>query len=179
MISFLKLLTDYYLAHLQQKNAKIDWYLMHLCCKFARKMSQITHFCGVKFLAWKSGSVKFWTNIMSGAAQCSHTLKEWHHVGDTSSASQTCAWWAAGCFYKLWKKVLFLSVSDPMYVEFPFLFFTSSILIRTTIARAWMSSYKWLHLYFQFLQCKMHSSQSAFNLNQRNSEILTRLKKYK
>ena len=29
-------------------------------------MSQITHFCGVKFLAWKSGSVKFWTNILSG-----------------------------------------------------------------------------------------------------------------
>ena len=29
------------------------------------KMSQITHFCGVKFLAWKSSSVKFWTNIMS------------------------------------------------------------------------------------------------------------------
>ena len=24
------------------------------------KMSQITHFCGVKSLAWKSGSVKFW-----------------------------------------------------------------------------------------------------------------------
>ena len=32
---------------------------------FARKMSQITHFCGVKLLAWKSGCVKFWTNIMS------------------------------------------------------------------------------------------------------------------
>ena len=28
-------------------------------------MSQITHFCGVKLLAWKSGCVKFWTNIMS------------------------------------------------------------------------------------------------------------------
>ena len=29
-------------------------------------MSQITHFSSVKFLAWKSGCVKFWTNIMSG-----------------------------------------------------------------------------------------------------------------
>ena len=29
------------------------------------KMSQITHFCGVKFLAWKYGTVKFSTNIMS------------------------------------------------------------------------------------------------------------------
>ena len=29
-------------------------------------MSQITHFCGVKLLAWKYGCVKFWTNIMSG-----------------------------------------------------------------------------------------------------------------
>ena len=29
-------------------------------------MSQITHFFGVKSLAWKSGGVKFWTNIMSG-----------------------------------------------------------------------------------------------------------------
>ena len=28
-------------------------------------MSQITRFCGVKLLAWKSGCVKFWTNIMS------------------------------------------------------------------------------------------------------------------
>ena len=28
-------------------------------------MWQITHFCGVKFLAWKSCCVKFWTNIMS------------------------------------------------------------------------------------------------------------------
>ena len=28
-------------------------------------MSQITHFCGVQLLAWKSGCVKFWTNIMS------------------------------------------------------------------------------------------------------------------
>ena len=34
---------------------------------FARKkMSQIMHFCGVKFLARKSSSIKFWTNIMSG-----------------------------------------------------------------------------------------------------------------
>ena len=30
-----------------------------------KKMSQITHFCIVKLLAWKSGCVKFWTNIMS------------------------------------------------------------------------------------------------------------------
>ena len=28
-------------------------------------MSQFTRFCGVKFLAWKSGCVKFLTNIMS------------------------------------------------------------------------------------------------------------------
>ena len=37
---------------------------MHLCCWFARKMSQFTCFCGVKFLAWKSGCVKFLTNSM-------------------------------------------------------------------------------------------------------------------
>ena len=30
-----------------------------------KKMSQIKHFCGVIFLAEKSGCVKFWTNIMS------------------------------------------------------------------------------------------------------------------
>ena len=41
------------------------WYLMHLRCWFARKMSQFTHFCGAKFLSWKSGCVKFWTNFMS------------------------------------------------------------------------------------------------------------------
>ena len=33
-------------------------------------MSQITHFCGVKFLASKSGSVKFWTNIGSDPDTC-------------------------------------------------------------------------------------------------------------
>ena len=36
-----------------------------LCCWFARKMSQFTRFCSVKFLAWKSGCVKFLTNSMS------------------------------------------------------------------------------------------------------------------
>ena len=30
-----------------------------------KKLSQITHFCGVKPLAWKSGCVKFLTNSMS------------------------------------------------------------------------------------------------------------------
>ena len=30
-----------------------------------KKLSQITHFCDVKLLAWKSGCVKFWTNIIS------------------------------------------------------------------------------------------------------------------
>ena len=30
-------------------------------------MSQITDFYGVKFFAWKPGSVKFWTNIMSAS----------------------------------------------------------------------------------------------------------------
>ena len=29
-------------------------------------MSQITHFCAVQILSWKSGCVKFWTNSMSG-----------------------------------------------------------------------------------------------------------------
>ena len=38
---------------------------MHLRCWFARKMSQFSRFCGVKFLAWKYGCVKFLTNIMS------------------------------------------------------------------------------------------------------------------
>ena len=37
---------------------------MHLR-SYAWTMLQITHFCGVKFLAWKSGSVNFLTNIMS------------------------------------------------------------------------------------------------------------------
>ena len=37
---------------------------MHLCCWFARNMSQLTRFCGVKFLAWKPGCVKFLTNSM-------------------------------------------------------------------------------------------------------------------
>ena len=38
---------------------------MHLRCWFARKLSQFMRFCGVKFLAWKSGCVIFLTNSMS------------------------------------------------------------------------------------------------------------------
>ena len=48
------------------KNAQI----IGIWCIFAvnsrEKVSQITHFCGVKFLALKFSSIKFWTNIMSG-----------------------------------------------------------------------------------------------------------------
>ena len=47
------------------KNAQI----IDIWCSYGvhlrEKMSQITHFCGIKFLAWKSTSVKFLTNIMS------------------------------------------------------------------------------------------------------------------
>ena len=43
--------------------------MINIWCIYAvnlrEKMSQITHFCGVKFLAWKSGGVKFLTNSMS------------------------------------------------------------------------------------------------------------------
>ena len=41
-------------------------------------MSQVTHFCGVKFLVCKSSSVKFWTNIMSagrGGARALHIIR--------------------------------------------------------------------------------------------------------
>ena len=38
-------------------------------------MSQITHFCGVKLLAWKSGCVKFLTNSMSGGTGRVSTLE--------------------------------------------------------------------------------------------------------
>ena len=34
-----------------------------------KNCGKITHFCGVKLLAWKPGCVKFWTNIM-----CNHTF---------------------------------------------------------------------------------------------------------
>ena len=43
--------------------------IIDILCIYAvnsrEKMSKIAHFCGVKFLAWKSSSAKFWTNIMS------------------------------------------------------------------------------------------------------------------
>ena len=39
-----------------------DAFTLLICEK---KMSQITQFCGVKFLAWKSGCVNFLTNFMS------------------------------------------------------------------------------------------------------------------
>ena len=52
---------------------------MHLRCWFARKMSQFTRFCGVKFLAWKSGCVKFLTNSMSAWQQ--QSSKRTNHIG--------------------------------------------------------------------------------------------------
>ena len=42
------------------KLLKFDEFTLLIC----EKMSQITHFCGVKLLAWKSGCVKYLTNIM-------------------------------------------------------------------------------------------------------------------
>ena len=46
-------------------------------------MSQITHFCDVKLLAWKSGCVKFLTNSMSESKQLIAAIglsmkKNWH-----------------------------------------------------------------------------------------------------
>ena len=39
----------------------------HFLCYFLLKLLKLGEIDGVKFLAWKSGSVKFWTNSMSGA----------------------------------------------------------------------------------------------------------------
>ena len=44
-------------------------------------MSNTTHFCGSEFLAWKSSSVKCWTNIMSGLAAIN------------SHQNWKCCWW--------------------------------------------------------------------------------------
>ena len=42
------------------------------------KMLKITHFYSVKLLAWKSGCVKFWKNIMSE----SDSLIRWDKIGE-------------------------------------------------------------------------------------------------
>ena len=49
-------------------------------------MSQITHFCGVKLEARKSGCVKFWTNIMSGGKE---------DGGGKRCQRRRMIWWAA------------------------------------------------------------------------------------
>ena len=48
-----------------------DAFTLLICEK---KLSQITHFCGVKLLAWKSGCVNFLTNSMSGLPQVDYGL---------------------------------------------------------------------------------------------------------
>ena len=53
----------------------------------------------------------------------SHTLKKWHHAGDTWPFQKV----------KHVRELLFISVFDPMCVEVHILFFTSLILLRTTL----------------------------------------------
>ena len=53
------LIFDAFTLLIREKNVAI--YALLRC-----KMSQFTHFCGVKFLASKSGTWEFWTNFMSG-----------------------------------------------------------------------------------------------------------------
>ena len=52
------LIFDAFTLLIRKKNVAI--YALLRC-----KMSQFTHFCGVKFLASKSGTWEFWTNFMS------------------------------------------------------------------------------------------------------------------
>ena len=52
------LIFDAFTLLIREKNVAI--YALLRC-----KMSQFTHFCGVKFLASKSGTWEFWTNFMS------------------------------------------------------------------------------------------------------------------
>ena len=40
----------------------------HFLCFFLLKLLKLGEIDGVKFLAWKSGGVKFWTNSMSDCA---------------------------------------------------------------------------------------------------------------
>ena len=49
-------------------------------------MSQITHFCYVKLLTWKSGCVKFWTNIMT--VKGSISLENWTNRAEEESKNQ-------------------------------------------------------------------------------------------
>ena len=74
---------------------------MHLCCWFARKILQFTHVCGVKFLAWKSGSVNFLTYSMSGCQRCPKVvisdalLYSWvSRYHDSANESSDCLWYS-------------------------------------------------------------------------------------
>ena len=49
-------------------------------------MSQITHFCYVKLLTWKSGCVKLWTNIMT--VKGSISLENWTNRAEEESKNQ-------------------------------------------------------------------------------------------
>ena len=53
-----KLLKFYYIAHSNQKMPKLLMFNTYASCVWT--MLQLTHFCSVKFLAWKSGIVKNW-----------------------------------------------------------------------------------------------------------------------
>ena len=48
----------------------------HFLCFFLLKLLKLGEIDGVKFLAWKSGGVKFWTNSMSGYHQDLNQLRQ-------------------------------------------------------------------------------------------------------
>ena len=49
----------------------------HFLCFFLLKLLKLGEIDGVKFLAWKSGGVKFWTNSMSGLDRNIWCLPSW------------------------------------------------------------------------------------------------------
>ena len=73
------LIFDAFTLLIREKNVAI--YALLRC-----KMSQFTHFCGVKFLASKSGTWEFWTNFMSDA-DTRQLLATWKSTVATMFAS--------------------------------------------------------------------------------------------
>ena len=55
----------------------------HFLCFFLLKLLKLGEIDGVRFLAWKSGGVKFWTNSMSEQSVC-RLGKKWRHSWSSS-----------------------------------------------------------------------------------------------
>ena len=73
----------------------------HFLCFFSLKLLKLGEIDGVKFLAWKSGGVKFWTNSMSDAKRGQKTSKKMTKIDGMFPTREICK--SEICKSWLWK----------------------------------------------------------------------------